>query len=409
MFMVPIAILPFWLLAVWSFGLVGGGAYLFHEWYERSWRFDPVRDTYFFHPVLGWNTDSAYLAAGIALVLFAFIGGAMVRPLLRLFMRSAPEECVNAAPLPDAVATRGAASVTKRLRRSNGSQIQVEIHGPDDGIPIVLSHGWGTNRREWEYLRRELSGSHYRLITWDLPGLGGSDEPPGRDYRLENFAQDLDLVLRETCGNRPAVLAGHSIGGMTTLTFCRLFPEALGTRVAGLVLGLTTYINPVRTAKGGGIYTILEKPLLVPLLYLTIALSPLLRLAGWMSYHNGSAYISALIGGFAGTQSFEQLDFSTRFILQAPPAVLARGMLGMLQYDATETLKTIPIPALIIAGEQDTSCRIEASQRMAREIPQATLISLSPANHMGLVEQQKVFAAGIREFVARLASPSVPS
>lgn len=62
---------------------------------------------------------------------------------------------------------------------------------------------------------------------------------------------------------------------------------------------------------------------------------PLLRLSSWLSYHNGSAYISALIGGFAGTQSFEQLDFSTRLMRTlSPPAILARGMLVMLQYGA---------------------------------------------------------------------------
>lgn len=392
MFMVPTAIFSLWFMALWSFGLLAGSAYLLHEWYERSWQFTRTQDPVF-HPVIGGNIDTAFLAGGIALGLFSVAGGFIVRPLLRAFMRSVPAEKADNVASPQPV------GVTHRLRRTNGSEIQVESFGPEDGFPVVLSHGWGDNRREWEFLRRDLTDSGHRLITWDLPGLGNSDEPAGKDYRMESFASDLDLVLRETCGEHPAVLAGHSIGGMATLTFCKVFPEALGTRVAGLILVHTTYINPVRTSKGAAINTVLEKPLLVPLLYLTIALSPLLRLSGWMSYQNGSAHLNSLMSGFAGTQTWEQLDFSTRFILQSPPAVVARGMLGMLQYDAEHAMKTIPIPALIVCGDRDTSCVPEASQRMTQDIPRAELVTLTPANHMGLVEHHHEFARIVREFI----------
>jgi hypothetical protein len=60
-----------------------------------------------------------------------------------------------------------------------------------------------------------------------------------------------------------------------------------------------------------------------------------------MSYLNGSALLSTKSSGFAGTETWEQLDFVARFQLQASPAVMARGMFGMLRYDATATLKAI--------------------------------------------------------------------
>ena len=75
------------------------------------------------------------------------------------------------------------------------------------------------------------------------------------------------------------ILLGHSIGGMITLTFCRLFPQALGTRVRAIALVQTTYTNPVRTTNMAGLLTALERPIIVPLLHLTIWLSPLL----WLS------------------------------------------------------------------------------------------------------------------------------
>src|SRR5206468_10043276 len=111
-------------------------------------------------------------------------------------------------------------------------------------------------------------------------------------------------------GNRPAVLVGHSIGGMITLTYCKLFPEALGSRVAGLVLAHTSYTNPVRTTQMAALYTALEKPVLIPLLYLTIALWPLAWLMNWMSYLNGSAHQSTHKTSFSGNETRGQLDFA---------------------------------------------------------------------------------------------------
>ena len=46
----------------------------------------------------------------------------------------------------------------QRLRRPDGSELQIEFYGPEDGTPIVLTHGWGLDTREWNYLKRDLSG-----------------------------------------------------------------------------------------------------------------------------------------------------------------------------------------------------------------------------------------------------------
>ena len=71
------------------------------------------------------------------------------------------------------------------------------------------------------------------------------------------------------------VLVGHSIGGMAILTFCRLFPETLGREVAGIALVNTTYTMPLNTVLAGGLLRALRWPVLVPLLYVTVALWPL--------------------------------------------------------------------------------------------------------------------------------------
>ncbi|HEX2212505.1 MAG TPA: hypothetical protein VHH12_03420, partial [Mycobacterium sp.] len=110
-------------------------------------------------------------------------------------------------------------------------------------------------------------------------------------------------------------------------------PESLGRRVAGLVLVHTTYTNPVRTTRWAGLLTALQKPVIEPLLHLTIWLSPLVWLMNWLSYLNGSAHRSTRTQSFGGTETWGQLDFAARYMPHASPAVLARGMFGMLAYD----------------------------------------------------------------------------
>ena len=83
---------------------------------------------------------------------------------------------------------------------------------------------------------------------------------------------------------------------MIILTFCKIFPESLSKRVAGLVLAHTSYTNPVRTTKRAGLYTAIEVPVLIPLLHLTIAIWPLVWVMNWLSYLNGSAHRSTAKG-----------------------------------------------------------------------------------------------------------------
>ena len=387
--MIPIFILQTWLLGLFSLGIIGGALYLVHEWQQRSWRWDPVLEQSFFAPNFGLNEETMLLAIALILILLALGGGTIVKAILRLTRSKTAETDADPRKMPKAVSQQ-------RLRRPDGSELHIEFYGPEDGTPIVLTHGWGLDTREWNYLKRDLS-DRFRLIVWDEPGLGKSTPPTNRDYSLKNLARDLEAVLA-LAGDKPSILLGHSIGGMITLTFCGLFASMLRSRIMGIVLTHTTPTNPVRTTSGAAFYTAIEKPVLMPLMYLTIALSPLVWLMNWLSYLNGSAHLSTKHSSFGGTETWEQIDFFTRFQPEAWPAVMARGMLGMMRYDATETLAGISVPTLVVAGDQDSVTKPEASERIRSGIPKARLITLAPAKHLGLIEHHTRYAEVVREF-----------
>ena len=270
-----------------------------------------------------------------------------------------------------------------RLRRPDGTELQVEFYGPADALPLVLTHGWGCDSTEWYYTNCKLS-DRYRLIVWDLPGLGRSSAPANNDYSLEKMAGDLDAVIR-LAGDRPVILAGHSIGGMILLTYCRLYPEALGQRVRGLILAHTTYTNPVKTTSMASLYTALQKPVLEPLCHLMIWLSPVVWLLNCLSYLNGSAHRSSERSAFSGNETRGQLDFYAAYTPRCWPAVIARGMLAMFRYDATAKIGTIGVPVLVVVGDGDKMCTPEASEFMQRSIPACATGDLATGQARGAV------------------------
>ncbi len=362
MFM-PIDFLLRLLTSLISIGILGSGAYILYQWYE------------------GELVDDYWLYLGAALLLWSFLG---CLPLL-LMRRAGRDE---PKPLRS--------NRVQRLTRPDGSEIHVEFYGPDRAPTIILTHGWGPDSTVWYYAKKQLT-DQFRVIVWDLPGLGKSKKPKNRDYSLEKYARDLDAVVA-VAGDQPVILLGHSMGAMILLTYSRLFPERLGQQVAGLILVDGTYTNPLRTTILNKLLLALQKPLLLPLLYLAIALSPLLWLMSWLSYLNGSTLITTEISGFTGRETRGQLNFSSLIGIKASPGILARGVLAMFRFEETATLTEISVPTLVIFGKSDIATRPFANERMGREIPQARMSVLAPGGHMALMERNQQFSEVVREF-----------
>ena len=126
------------------------------------------------------------------------------------------------------------------LAGAHGSILHVETEGPVGAPMLVLTHGWGFDASAWYHIRRQLR-TDFRLLLWDLPGLGGSTSFSDGIYEIERFAENLHLLTQRADG--PVVLVGHSIGGMTMLTFCRRYPDLLGSKVKGFILVDTTFTS----------------------------------------------------------------------------------------------------------------------------------------------------------------------
>lgn len=413
--LMPFHIISIWIRGLLSIGLLVLGPYLLYRWYraahvERgpfvhnmvSGATLPTGDATarpgrVFSPDFGLNGQTVLFVGGLAATLWALPTGPLnTRRLMRRKGADEPNPTRDGQIIP--------------VARPGGGELRVEAYGPADGQPIVFTHGWGMNSTEWYYAKRELAGSdaggggggngRFRVIVWDIAGTGLSAPPPDNDYSMENLARDLDAVIN-AAGGRPAVVVGHSIGGMIAQTYCRLFPGALGTKVCGLVLCNTTYTNPIKTTKYGMFFAPYQKTVVEPLLHLMVWLSPLMRLMNWLSYLNGSSHRSTERRSFSGNETRGQLDFAAGFGPRESPAVLGRGMLAMLRYDARDVLPALKVPALLVAGDKDPVCHPAASQRIRNTVPTGEFLMLGPARHLAPVEHHGKLHEAIATFAAR--------
>ncbi|MGW2741056.1 alpha/beta fold hydrolase [Streptomyces sp. NPDC001450] len=98
---------------------------------------------------------------------------------------------------------------------ADGARLHVEVHGPEDAPPVVLSHGWTCSTAFWAAQIRELAADH-RVIAYDQRGHGRSAASSA--CTTDALADDLEAVLAETLApGEKAVIAGHSMGGMTVM------------------------------------------------------------------------------------------------------------------------------------------------------------------------------------------------
>jgi N-formylmaleamate deformylase len=90
-----------------------------------------------------------------------------------------------------------------------------------NGRPLVLLHGIGSSHTTWWPVIDPLA-RHFRLIAPDWRGHGASDKPD-LGYLVEDYAADLDGLLRGLGLDRPLVL-GHSLGGTVALHWASNHP-----------------------------------------------------------------------------------------------------------------------------------------------------------------------------------------
>jgi pimeloyl-ACP methyl ester carboxylesterase len=108
------------------------------------------------------------------------------------------------------------------MRVENGGvELSVELQGATDAPLIVFLHGVSGCCRTYDFLPPKITDGR-RIARVDLRGHGQSHHAPGT-YTIDHYGEDVVAVLRAL--DRPAVLVGHSLGGVTAWWVAQHAPE----------------------------------------------------------------------------------------------------------------------------------------------------------------------------------------
>ncbi|MFI0262893.1 alpha/beta fold hydrolase [Streptomyces sp. NPDC017056] len=274
---------------------------------------------------------------------------------------------------------------------ADGSRLHVEIHGPGEpGAPaVVLSHGWTCSTAFWAPVVRALAADH-KVVLYDQRGHGRTPAVGPRGYTTTALADDLVAVLGAALepGER-AVLAGHSMGGMTMMAASER-PE-FRARAAAVLLCSTGSANltaesmviPMRSPGGRRIAHQVVLGSRAPLGPVTAVAKRILKYATM---------------GPAATP--EQVEACARIVHACPVGVRSRWGKVLAGLDLTGGAARLEVPTAVIAGTADRLTPVVQSRRLASVLPRFEgLTELAGAGHMTPIEEPEVVVDRIRELV----------
>ncbi|MGW7452812.1 alpha/beta fold hydrolase [Streptomyces sp. NPDC054787] len=123
----------------------------------------------------------------------------------------------------------------REFTAGSGNTLSYRRTGPDsaaadDGTQpvVILENGLVATSEHWEWIVRGLS-EQFTVVTYHRAGYGRSTYggPEDKAYSLDTAVDDLVDLMRHTAGDRPVVLAGHSLGGYLALKAAGRLPDQL--------------------------------------------------------------------------------------------------------------------------------------------------------------------------------------
>lgn len=125
----------------------------------------------------------------------------------------------------------------------DGYDISYKISGPESADVLVVLQGWGTEMSLYDSVAAAVN-DRYRVIQFDLPGFGNSDEPR-EPWNVDAYA-DFFCSFMEALGIKKAVLLGHSYGGRVIIKLAAR--ESIPFEITKIVLVDSAGVMPERSA-----------------------------------------------------------------------------------------------------------------------------------------------------------------
>lgn len=261
--------------------------------------------------------------------------------------------------------------------------IAYDVFGPVDGEPIVLVCGLSQPAGAWQLgMVPALNDAGYRVVTFDNRGVAPSSSPPA-PYTVDEMVDDT-IGLMDHLGLGTVGIAGYSMGGWVAETLAYRYPERVRATVfIGSCNRGTSWEKAVTTVERD-------------LARIDGELPPLFNAVETLRYLPNHEL-----------QQDETVDLWLSLIGELEPWANP-GRLG--QYEAalswsldTERTKRWPslsLPCLVLAFEHDVDSPPARAAEAAAVLPDARLVEVAGASHLGVFTHAAEVASIVVSFFA---------
>ncbi len=259
--------------------------------------------------------------------------------------------------------------------------VQVAVQEFGEGEPLLVINGTSQSLGFWTEMAQVWAGS-YRVVTYDLRGLGASERGDG-EMTVASLAQDA-LALMDALEIPRAHVLGYSLGSAIAQELVLAAPDRVGSLVLYCTWARTDGFQ--RAMMTGLAHPWRHGDLAAALGALGVAFSPQL-----LDSPEFGGLIEQLLPLFPSTP--EQI------------AATAEQWDADLGHDTLDRLGSISAPTLVIAGEQDLLTPPWHGEQVAGAIPGARheLFTGPGSSHALGVERAEEFVPMVAGFLGEHA------
>lgn len=229
--------------------------------------------------------------------------------------------------------------------------------------PVVLLHALSLTSSMWHGPRAALERAGYRVLAPDLRGHG--ETPLGAEPESVDVLADDLAALLDHHGIEEVSLAGSSMGGYVAMAFLRRYPG----RVRALAL-LATRATADAPAAVAGRHAFADAVLDPARKHALVA-----------------ATAPALVGATTRARRRDIVEEVLESVESVNPAAVAWAQRAIAaRPDSTSILRSLDVPAVVIAGEEDDLVPLAEARELARTLPGARLVEVPLAGHLTPLE-----------------------
>lgn len=237
--------------------------------------------------------------------------------------------------------------------------------------PLVFVHGMSLNGTAGREFSRFFSGRGHSVVTFDLPGHGGSDPLPPDEVFMARFGELFWEILEHWQVSGPVLGCGHSAGGMTVLQAAVQCPQ----RMSALLLISTPDVQPIRANE-------------------EIDLRPAVQIM--MSDSERLFVERKRVDFFASADAIADRDAYLLGMAHTDPTGVKQVFEAAESYDVRTQLEQLNMPALLVRGVDDVILHADTVARMVRGLGRGRSVSM-PGGHRWFLEHPEALQRCLEE------------